>query len=121
MADTWKCSKREFKDYWINTLSSDVNLQIADGLIPGLYLRYSRRTSQISFFLGCTPKTIGKRVNLFMGKLTDYDSVATIREKAKAWRNLILCASGAILLNFSNNNSNMPTPAPNVHPMHPAP
>ncbi len=96
MADTWKCSKREFKDYWINTLSSDVNLQIADGLIPGLYLRYSRRTSQISFFLGCTPKTIGKRVNLFMGKLTDYDSVATIREKAKAWRNLILCGQNPI-------------------------
>ena len=53
MAEQWKCYTKPFRDTWIHLLHSDVNLQVSDGTIPGLILRYSAATRNIRFFLGC--------------------------------------------------------------------
>ena len=55
MAEQWKCYTKPFWDTWVHLLHSDVNLQVSDGTIPGLFLRYSAATRNIRFFLGCKP------------------------------------------------------------------
>lgn len=48
-----QCYVKPFRDTWIKTLKSDKILQISDGTIAGLHLRYSPFTDKISFYLGC--------------------------------------------------------------------
>lgn len=90
MSEKWICEKRIFKDTWIRALHSDTNMQITDGTIPGLYLRYSRLSHQITFYLGCLIKTTGQRKNLLLGKLQDYKNVEEVKDKAREWRKQIL-------------------------------
>lgn len=79
MAEHWKCYTQPFRDTWIRLLHSDTNLQISDGTVPGLFLRYSVATKNIRFFLGC--KIHNKKCNLFIGRYGDY-SIKDIRELA---------------------------------------
>lgn len=79
MAEQWKCYTKLFRDTWIHLLHSDVNLQVSDGTIPGLFLRYSASTRAIRFFLGC--KIDNKKCNLYIGRYNDY-SIKDIREMA---------------------------------------
>ena len=64
----WKCSTRQFRDTWIGCLKADSNLQISDGTIPGLYLRYSAATHKIKFYLGYKIRHSTKRRNLLLGR-----------------------------------------------------
>ena len=66
MANQWKCYTQAFRDTWIRSLRSDVNLQISDGGIPGLFLRYSAATNRVRFYLGCKIK--GKKCNILLGQ-----------------------------------------------------
>ena len=79
MAEQWKCYTKPFRDTWIHLLHSDVNLQVSDGTIPGLFLRYSAATRTIRFFLGC--KINNKKCNLYIGRYNDY-SIKDIRNMA---------------------------------------
>lgn len=79
MAEQWKCYTKPFRDTWIHLLHSDVNLQVSDGTIPGLFLRYSAATHTIRFFLGC--KINNKKCNLYIGRYNDY-SIKDIRNMA---------------------------------------
>lgn len=90
MATKWICEKRLFKESWIKTLSSDCKMQISDGSIPGLYLRYSPETNNISFYLGCLIRMTGQRKNLFLGRLHDFENVEEVKEKARCWRQAII-------------------------------
>ena len=90
MSSKWVCEKRLFKETWIRTFSSDMNTQITDGSIPGLYLRYSPRSKNISFYLLAFIKTTGQRKNLFLGKLDDFENVDQVKDKARAWRQMII-------------------------------
>ena len=90
MATKWIYEKRLFKDTWIRHLSSDNNVQVYDGSIPGLHLRYSPSTHSISFFLSCMIRMTGKRKNLYLGKLHDFENVEQIKDKARCWRQTIL-------------------------------
>lgn len=83
MAEQWKCYTKAFRDTWIRLLRSDINLQISDGNIPGLFLRYSAATRSIRFFLGC--KINDKKCNLFIGRYNDY-SIKDIRDIAWTMR-----------------------------------
>ncbi len=89
MSKKWICQKRIFKDTWIRSLKSESNMQITDGTIPGLYLRYSRLSHGISFYLACQIKTTGKRANIFLGKLYEFDSVEDVKLKAKEIRSSV--------------------------------
>ena len=82
MEHKWTCSKRIFKDTWINNLVAENRLQISDGVVPGLYLRYLPPTRSISFYLGCTDRQAGKRLNVFLGKWHEFDSIDAVRKKA---------------------------------------
>lgn len=90
MSEKWICKKRAFKETWIDRLSSDVNLQISDGTIPGLFLRYYYRTKTISFFFSCRIKETGKRKITFMGKWSEFENVDAVYARAKEWRKAIL-------------------------------
>ena len=90
MATKWICEKRLFKDTWIRNLSSDCRMQISDGSVPGLYLRYSPKTHNISFYLICLIRMTGQQKNLFLGRLNDYENVEQIKEKARCWRQTII-------------------------------
>lgn len=90
MSEKWICERRIFRDTWIRTLRSDKNMQITDGTIPGLYLRYSRLTNRISFYLGCILKPTGLHKNLFLGKLEDFNTIEDMKTKARNWRELII-------------------------------
>lgn len=90
MATKWIYEKRLFKDTWIRHLASDNNVQIYDGSIPGLHLRYSPSTHNISFFLSCMIRMTGQRKNLYLGKLHDFENVDQIKDKARCWRQTIL-------------------------------
>ena len=79
MAEQWKCYTKPFRDTWIHLLHSDVNLQVSDGTIPGLFLRYSAATRTIRFFLGC--KINNKKCNLYIGRYNAY-SIKDIRNMA---------------------------------------
>ncbi len=93
MATQWICKKRAFKDTWISQLKSDVNVQVADGTIPGLYLRYYAGTKAISFFMACTIKSIHKRKNILLGKWTEFTNLEEVMIRAKEWRKMILMGS----------------------------
>ena len=80
MSSKWVCEKRLFKETWIRTFSSDMNTQITDGSIPGLYLRYSPRSKNISFYLLAFIKTTGQRKNLVLGKLDDFENVDQVKD-----------------------------------------
>ena len=43
----WQCTKKQFKEGWLKTLVNTHNMQITDGTIPGLYLRYYAGTNRI--------------------------------------------------------------------------
>lgn len=86
----WKCKRRIFKDSWIAQLKSDVNLQIMDGTIPGLQLRYYAKTKGISFFLNCRVGTGHERKTLMLGKWADFVDVGEVYKRAKDIRAMIL-------------------------------
>ena len=90
MAEKWICKQRIFKDTWIRKLHGDKFMQISDGTIPGLYLRYSRLTNNVSFYLGCVLKASKKRKNIFLGKLSDYETVEDVKRKACAIKRQII-------------------------------
>ena len=89
MKTKWVFEKRMFKDTWVKQLSSKDCMQISDGSVPGLYLRYYPSTHQISFFLGCVIKNLGIRKNLFLGRLDDFQSIEDVKTKARSWRQQI--------------------------------
>lgn len=62
----WVCAKRQFRESWIHGLKSESHMQISDGTVPGLYLRYSPGTNHIRFYLGCRIKF--KHRNILLGK-----------------------------------------------------
>lgn len=62
----WVCTKRQFRETWIRGLKSKDHMQISDGTIPGLYLRYSPSTNHIRFYLGC--RISFKHRNILLGK-----------------------------------------------------
>jgi len=90
MTTKWKYEKRLFKDTWIQQLSSDCRVQVFDGSVPGLHLRYSPTTHNISFYLSCLIRKTGIRKNLFLGRLHDFENVDQIKEKARCWRQSII-------------------------------
>ena len=90
MKEKWVFEKRLFKDTWIKQLSSDKCMQITDGSVPGLYMRYYPKTRQVSFFLGCIIKGIGQRKNLFLGRLADFENIEDVKAKARSWRQQII-------------------------------
>ena len=102
----WKCKKRMFKDTWIEQLSSDVNLQIVDGTIPGLHLRYYAVSKTISIFLTCRIGTERIRKNLLLGKWTEFVNVAEIYKRAKEIREMILKGNiSSIAISASKNDA----------------
>ena len=90
MKQNWIFEKRLFKDTWIRQLSSDLPMQISDGSVPGLYMRYSPITNKVSFYLACVIKSLGKRKNLFLGKMGDFENVEQVKAKARSWRQMII-------------------------------
>ena len=86
----WKCKKRIFKDTWIERLVSDVNLQIMDGTIPGLHLRYYAISKTISFFLACRLQPTRTRKNLLLGKWSEFANVEEVYARAKEVRQMAL-------------------------------
>ena len=90
MKENWIFEKRMFKETWIKQLTSDSKMQISDGSIPGLYLRYYPKTHKISFFLGCAIKGLGKRKNLLLGQLSDFENIEQVKSKARMWRQQIM-------------------------------
>lgn len=98
MAEKWICKKRVFKDTWIKKLHGDKFMQITDGTIPGLYLRYSKLTDNVSFYLGCVLKPSMKRRNIFLGRMCDYETVEDVKRKANAIKRQIIdgCVSNTI-------------------------
>lgn len=79
MLNQWKCYTQAFRDSRIRSLRSDVNLQISDGGIPGLFLRYSVATNRIKFHLGCKIK--GKKHNILLGQYGEF-TLLDIRDRA---------------------------------------
>jgi len=79
----WKCYTKTFRDTWIHLLDSDENLQISDGTIPGLFLRYRAKTETISFYLLC--KTCVKQRCVFLGRYGDLN-VKAAKDKANSIR-----------------------------------
>ena len=90
MTDTWVCSKRIFKDTWIKTLRSKSRLQITDGTVPGLYLRYSPTSNAISFYLACRNRISGKRQNVFLGKWIQFENIEEVKKRALIYREVTL-------------------------------
>ena len=87
MTTKWICEKRLFKDTWIKNLTSDTRMQISDGSVPGLYLRYLPGTRNISFYLNCFIRSTGQQKNLFLGRLYDFENVDQVKEKARKQKN----------------------------------
>lgn len=90
MSEKWLCKTRAFKDSWIERLTGDVNMQISDGTIPGLFLRYYYRTKTISFFFSCKLKQTRTRKIVSMGKWTEFTNVEEVYSRAKEWRKMVL-------------------------------
>jgi len=83
MAGKWKCYTKAFRDTWIRLLDSDQNLQISDGTIPGLILRYRPNTERVSFYLVC--RTCVKQRCVYLGRYGDLN-VKSVKEKATELR-----------------------------------
>ena len=108
MSSIWMCGKRVFKDSWIRKLDAVVNMQISDGSIPGLYLRYYKTTGAVSFFLQCKVVATGKRKNIFLGKLSEFESVDQVVQRARQWREKALSQSFAEMrVNSENLNQEL--------------
>lgn len=68
----WQCTKKQFKEGWLKTLVNTHNMQITDGTIPGLYLRYYAGTNRISFYLAYRSAMTRKHRNILVGKYSDF-------------------------------------------------
>lgn len=90
MGKIWKCEKRLFKDHWIKNIRSTHKLQITDGSVPGLYMRYSPTTKLVTFFLACLIRSTGERKNIYLGRYTEYETVEDVKKKARGLREQIL-------------------------------
>lgn len=90
MGKIWKCEKRLFKDHWIKNIRSTHKLQITDGSVPGLYMRYSPTTRLVTFFLACLIRSTGERKNIYLGRYTEYETVEDVKKKARDLREQIL-------------------------------
>lgn len=89
MGNVWKCERRLFKQSWVSNICSEHKLQITDGSVPGLYLRYSPTTKLVTFYLACVIKATGERKNIFLGRLTEYENVEDVKTKAREIKNVI--------------------------------
>lgn len=63
-----KYYKKNFKDTWIRTLKSDIDLQISDTEIPGFQIRYSAKTGKKVFYLCYAVRGTGKQRNMKLGE-----------------------------------------------------
>jgi len=88
MASNWKCYKKIFRDTWIRTLKSDVNLQITDMTIPGLHLRYYATSKTIAFYLNYKVPQMRIQRNILLGKYSD-STIKDIRDRATRFRQMI--------------------------------
>lgn len=85
MATEWKCYKQTFKDTWIRSLKSTINLLITDTVTPGLHLRFYANTKNIVFYLGYMVKGTRQHRNIKIGNWGDLKT-ETVREQAAAFR-----------------------------------
>lgn len=85
----WKSSIKKFSDHWIKDLNGREDLQISDGTIAGLYLRYSAKTKRISFYIMAYFKNSSTTKNIFLGRYPEY-ALREIRNKAIDVRRNIL-------------------------------
>ncbi len=83
-----ECYVKPFRDTWIKTLKSDKILQISDGSIGGLHLRYSPLTDKISFYLGCHIRNSNKRRNILLGRYGEMN-LQEIKDLALEYRKQI--------------------------------
>lgn len=88
MSTQWKCYTKPFRDTWIRVLRSDVNLQISDGTVPGLFLRYSATTRCIKFYLGYKIRQIHIQRNILIGRYGDF-SIKEVKDRAWELRKMI--------------------------------
>lgn len=85
MATEWKCYKQTFKDTWIRSLKSTVNLLVTDTVTPGLHLRFYANTKNIVFYLGYMVKGTRQHRNIKIGNWGDLKT-ETVREQAAEFR-----------------------------------
>ena len=81
----WLCEKRQFRESRIQGPRSKERMQISDGTIPGLYLRYSPGTNYIRFYLGCRIEF--KHRNILIGKYGEI-TVPQAKDKAREMRTM---------------------------------
>lgn len=88
MRTKWQCTTRIFKDQWIKCLDSTCNMQISDGTIPGLYLRYYAKSKKISFYLGYRNGITRQHKNMLIGRYSDF-KLAEVKERAVSLRQML--------------------------------
>lgn len=84
----WQCTKKQFKEGWLKTLVNTHNMQITDGTIPGLYLRYYAGTNRISFYLAYRSAMTRKHRNILVGKYSDF-KLEEIKDRAIKIRQML--------------------------------
>lgn len=85
MQTAWKCYRKPFRDTWLRTLKSDINLQISDTTVPGLCVRYSARTGNKVFYLAFIDKGTNIRRNIKLGSYPTF-GIPEIKERAMELR-----------------------------------
>lgn len=88
MRTKWQCTTRIFKDQWIKCLDGTCNMQISDGTIPGLYLRYYAKSKKISFYLGYRNGITRQHKNMLIGRYSDF-KLAEVKERAVSLRQML--------------------------------
>ena len=84
----WQCTTKAFRDAWIKTLANIHNMQITDGTIPGLFLRYSAQTHKVSFFLAYRNKVTKQRRTFALGRYGEF-TLTDIKARALETRRLV--------------------------------
>ena len=84
----WQCTKKQFKEGWLKTLVNTHNMQITDGTIPGLSLRYYAGTNRISFYLAYRSAMTRKHRNILVGKYSDF-KLEEIKDRAIKIRQML--------------------------------
>ncbi len=88
MRTEWQCTTRLFKDQWIKCLDGTCNMQISDGTIPGLYLRYYAKSKKISFYLGYRNVITRQHKNMLIGRYSDF-KLAEVKQRAVSIRQML--------------------------------
>lgn len=100
MRTEWQCTTRLFKDQWIKCLDGTCNMQISDGTIPGLYLRYYAKSKKISFYLGYRNVITRQHKNMLIGRYSDF-KLAEVKQRAKEQK---LRTEAGLVTAINNNN-----------------